>query len=336
MIRIWDDRDITEMNSFGVEARAARVVEWEEPAELTEIAEAGLLAPRWMSLGGGNNILFTQNYDGTLLHSMARRAEITAEDDETVRVRATAGVDWDDFTDWCAERGLWGVENLTAIPGTVGASAVQNIGAYGTEAKDIITSVECWSVDTGNFVTLAAEHCGFGYRESVFKRELKGRVVITAVDFELSKVAKPNLTYAVLSEKMAGQEPSIEAIAAAVREIRDSKLPDPRVTGNAGSFFKNPIVDRATAERLAAEHPTMPTYPCGEERCVKLAAGWIIDAAGWKGKSVGRVGIHPQQALIVVNLGGATGTEIADFARQVQDDVRAKFGVKLEPEVNII
>jgi UDP-N-acetylmuramate dehydrogenase len=324
------------MNSFGVEARAARLVEWEEPTELSEIAEAGLLAPRWMPLGGGNNILFTQDYDGTLLHSVARKIEITAEDAETVSVKATSGVDWADFTVWCAIRGLWGVENLTGIPGTVGACAVQNIGAYGSEAKDIITSVECWSVDTGNFVTLAVEHLGFGYRDSVFKRELKGRVVIVAVNFVLSKVPAPNLTYSVLAEKMAGAEPTIEAITTAVREIRDSKLPDPRVTGNAGSFFKNPIVDEATAHRLSAEYPKMPLYPSGEQGMVKLAAGWIIDSAGWKGKSVGRVGIHPRQALIVVNLGGATGREIVDFAHQVQDDVKTKFGITLETEVNIV
>jgi UDP-N-acetylmuramate dehydrogenase len=267
---------------------------------------------------------------------VTRRIEITAEDAETVSVRAMAGVDWDDFTDWCAQRGLWGVENLTGIPGTVGACAVQNIGAYGAEAKDIIASVECWSVDTGNFVTLAAERLGFGYRDSVFKRELKGRVVIVAVNFALSKVPAPNLTYSVLAEKMAGQEPTIEAISRAVKSIRDSKLPDPRVTGNAGSFFKNPIIDEATARRLATEHPTMPMYPSDREGQVKLAAGWIIDSAGWRGRQIGRVGIHPRQALIVVNLDGATGAEIVDFARLVQDDVRAKFGIALETEVNIV
>jgi UDP-N-acetylmuramate dehydrogenase len=336
MIRIWDDRDITAMNSFGVEARAARLVEWEEPAELAEIAEARLLEPRWMPLGGGNNILFTQDYEGTLLHSVARHIEITAEDAETVGVRATAGVDWTDFTDWCATRGLWGVENLTAIPGTVGACAVQNIGAYGAEAKNVIGSVECWDAHTRNFVTLTGEHCGFGYRDSVFKRELKGRVVIVAVNFTLSKLPAPNLTYSVLAEKMAEQEPTIENISHAVRQIRDSKLPDPRVTGNAGSFFKNPTVDEATARLLSAKYPQMPMYPSERAGEVKLAAGWIIDSAGWRGHSIGRVGIHPRQALIVVNLGGARGAEIVDFARQVQSDVRAKFGITLETEVNIV
>jgi UDP-N-acetylmuramate dehydrogenase len=336
MIRVWEDRDITSMNSFGVEARAARLVEWEEPSELVEIAEAGLLAQQWMPLGGGNNILFTHDYAGTLLHSLSRKIEIIAEEVETVRVRATAGVDWDELTGWCAEQGLWGAENLTGIPGTVGASAVQNIGAYGAEAKDIITSVECWSVQNGNFITLATEHLDFGYRDSVFKRELKGRVIITAVNFEFSRKARPNLTYAVLVEKMAEQEPSIVNIRRAVREIRDSKLPDPRMAGNAGSFFKNPIVDEATAQRLAAEYPQMPIYASGKEGWVKLAAGWIIDAAGWRGRSIGRVGIHPRQALIVVNLDGAKGREIIDFARQVQEDVREKFGVELETEVNIV
>lgn len=336
MIRIFEDKDITPLNSFGVEARAARLVEWDEPEELAEIFADGRTDPGWMVLGGGNNILFTRDYPGTLIHPVSRRIEETAEDGETVRARAMAGVDWDDFTGWCAERGLWGAENLTGIPGTVGACPIQNIGAYGAEARDIIESVECWSADTGNFVTLAAAHCGFGYRDSVFKRELRGRAIITAVNFVLSKEPRPNLTYAVLAEKMAGQEPTIDAVRRAVTEIRDSKLPDPRVTGNAGSFFKNPIVDEADALRIAVEHPGMPIYPCAEEGRVKLAAGWIIDVAGWKGRSVGRVGIHPRQALIVVNLGGATGQEIVDFARLVQADVKAKFGVELDTEVNIV
>ncbi len=333
-MKVTENISLREFNSFGVEARAARLVEWERDGELRDIAFEG----RWMALGGGNNILFTEDFDGTLIRLAARGIEITGEDSETMYVRAEAGAGWDDFTEWCVARGVWGVENLSGIPGTVGAAPIQNIGAYGAEVGDVITSVECFAVDTGTKLTLAAKHCGFGYRDSVFKRALRGKVIITAVNFALSKEPRPNLRYAALAEKVAAcsEEPTLEAISRAVIEIRNSKLPDPRVTGNAGSFFKNPVVPTSVAHEIAARYPGMPLYPAAEEGMSKLAAGWLIEQAGWKGRNEGRVGIHPQQALIVINLGGATGREIVDFARTVQADVRKKFGVDLETEVNII
>lgn len=336
MIMIYENRDITALNSFGVQACASRLVEWETAADLAGIFAQGLAGERWMVLAGGNNILFTRDYNGTLLHPVSDQIEETGEDSEKVFVRALAGVDWDAFTDWCAARGLWGAENLTGIPGTVGACPIQNIGAYGAEAKEIISSVECYSVETGNAVTLSAAHCDFGYRDSVFKRDLRGKAIITAVNFALWKAPRPNLTYSVLAEKLAGTDaPTIAGIRQAVTDIRNSKLPDPRVTGNAGSFFKNPIVDAETARKLADEHPDAPMWPTADGQ-TKLAAGWLIDQAGWKGASKGRVGIHARQALIVVNLGGAAGQEIIDFARAIQADVKEKFGVALETEVNII
>ena len=337
-MKVSENISLVGLNSFGVEARAARLVEWEAAGELPGIAFDGL----WMALGGGNNMLFAGDFDGTLVKSAARAIEVAGEDAESLRVRAEAGVDWSDFTKWCIGRGLWGAENLSGIPGTVGAAPIQNIGAYGVEVKDIITSVECFTVETGAFLTLAAEHCAFGYRDSVFKRTLRGRVIVTAVNFALSKVPRPNLRYAALAEKLAATggatEPTPEAISRAVIEIRDSKLPDPRRTGNAGSFFKNPVVDTALAHAIAAAHPGMPLYPAGtgEPGKTKLSAGWLIEQAGWKGRTEGHVGIHPRQALIVVNTGGATGREIVDFARRVQADVKARFGVELETEVNII
>lgn len=335
-MRIAENIDLKELNSFGVGARAARLAEWETADELAGFFAAGPPG-EWMPLGAGNNILFTRDYPGALLKSASRRIEVTAETPDKLSVRADAGADWDDFVAWCVAREVWGAENLSGIPGSVGACPIQNIGAYGAEAAAIISSVECFCPEDGKILTLAAGHCGFGYRDSVFKRALKGRVVITAVDFVLSKKPEPNLCYDALAaevEKLG--EPTLENISRAVRAIRDAKLPDPRVTGNAGSFFKNPVVDEETALRIAAEHPGMPLYPSGAEGCVKLAAGWLIDRAGWKGRSEGRAGIHPRQALVVVNLGGATGAEIASFARRVKDDVEAKFGVALETEVNII
>ena len=331
IVKVSENISLAGLNSFGVEGRAARLVEWDSVDELCEVAFEG----EWMALGGGNNMLFTGDYDGTLVKSAARSIDITGETAKTVLVRAGAGVDWSDFTRWCIDGGLWGVENLSGIPGTVGAAPIQNIGAYGAEVSGVIRSVECLAVETGAGLTLAAEHCGFGYRDSVFKGALRGRVIVTAVDFELSKVPRPNLSYAALVERVAG-EVNPETISRAVIEIRNSKLPDPKTTGNAGSFFKNPVVDTTLARAIAARHPAMPLYPADEPGRSKLSAGWLIEQAGWRGRNEGRVGIHPAQALIVINRGGATGRQILDFARRVQDDVRAKFGVELTPEVTIV
>jgi UDP-N-acetylmuramate dehydrogenase len=302
--------------------------------------EAIRIKEKWLALGGGNNILFTADYEGTLIKSANREIVVINESSETLNVRAGAGVDWDDFVDWCIARGAWGVENLSGIPGTVGAAPIQNIGAYGAEVKDVIRSVECFDTTTGKLVKIAAGHCGFGYRDSVFKSELRGRVIVTAVDFELSNEPRPNLHYAALAEKVSGRttggQITLETISRAVKEIRNSKLPDPRKTGNAGSFFKNPVVTTTHAKKLAEEHSGMPVYPAPQPGMSKLSAGWLIEQSGWKGRTEGQVGIHSGQALIVVNLGGATGKEIMAFAKKVQDDVNKKFGVQLIPEVNII
>ncbi len=335
-MKVTENKELAGLNSFGVEARAARLAEWKTAEDLAEFF-AGGSGGEWMILAGGNNILFTRDDPGTLLRPVSQGIETTGETEEKISVRAEAGVDWDDFVGWCIARGLWGAENLSGIPGTVGACPIQNIGAYGAEAKEIIASVECFDVESRATVTLAGEHCAFGYRDSVFKRSLKGRVIITAVNFSLWREPRPNLCYNALEEEVAALGgPTLENIRRAVTGIRNSKLPDPRVTGNAGSFFKNPVVDDDAAHLIAAEYPSMPLYPAGMAGKTKLAAGWLIEQAGWKGRSEGRVGIHPRQALIVINLGGATGAEIVAFARRVQDAVSEKFGVELETEVNII
>jgi UDP-N-acetylmuramate dehydrogenase len=361
IMKVSENISLRKFNSFGVEARATRLVEWETAGELAGVfagmnrashlrahrqesvcrsqagAEQQNETAKWMALGGGNNILFTKDFDGTLVKSAACGIEITGESDGQVFVRAEAGVDWDGFVQWCVDQRLWGAENLSGIPGTVGAAPIQNIGAYGAEAKDIIKSVECFATETASILTLAAGHCGFGYRDSIFKHSLRGKVIVTAVDFVLSRKHVPNLRYAALAEKVATLgEPTLENIRRAVLETRDAKLPDPNITGNAGSFFKNPVVDTAVAHSIAARYPGMPLYPAPEAGKTKLAAGWLIEQSGWKGRSVGRVGIHQDQALVVVNLGGATGAEIVDFARRVAGDVKAEFGVELETEVNII
>ena len=336
MIRCFENIDITERNSFHVHQVARRLVEFDRAEELPELfAKYG--AESWYVMSGGNNILFTKDIEPLLIVPCDDRIEVVEESATSVRVKVGAGVEWDDLVAWAVERELWGIENLSLIPGKVGAAPVQNIGAYGVEAKDAIRNVEMYFVEGGNFVTLAAEHCDFGYRESVFKHSLKGRVVITAVEFQLSKVAAPRLGYGdVVREVEARGGATIANIREAICAIRRSKLPDTAVLGNAGSFFKNPIVEREVAERILAEYPEMPSYPAQEEGKVKLAAGWLIDKAGMKGYKEGNVGVHERQALVLVNLGGATGGEVIAFAEKVVAKVREKFGIEISPEVNIL
>ena len=335
MIREFHQISLRDRNSFGVEQRAAHLVEFETPDDLREIFARGI-PPRWMVLSGGNNVLFTEDYDGLLLTPVARQITILEERGETIRVRAEAGVEWDDLVEWAVERGLWGVENLSLIPGKAGAAPVQNIGAYGCEAADTIRRVEMFCVETATMLTLDAAHCGFGYRESVFKHALKGRVVITAVELELSRTPRPRLGYGdVEREVEARGGATLRNIREAVCAIRRSKLPDPAVLGNAGSFFKNPVVEAPVAGALLAEYLDMPHYPAPEGR-VKLAAGWLIDRAGMKGHREGNVGVHERQALVLVNYGGATGGEVIAFAHRVRQRVRERFGIEIDTEVNIL
>ncbi len=335
MIREFTHIDLRDRNSFGVEQRAARLVEFETADDLRELFRGGISEP-WYVLRGGNNIHFTRDYDGVLITPVGRQITLLLDDGESVLVRAEAGVEWDDLVEWAVERELWGIENLSLIPGKAGAAPVQNIGAYGCEAKDAIERVEMFCVETGTMLTLDGRHCGFAYRESVFKHELRGRVIITSVVFRLHRTPRPKLGYGdVEREVEARGGVSLRNIREAISAIRRAKLPDPKQTGNAGSFFKNPVVEAPIAERLLAQWPDMPHYPAPEGR-VKLAAGWLIDRAGWKGRSEGHVGVHERQALVLVNRGGATGSEVLAFARKVQQAVCERFGVEIDTEVNIL
>lgn len=335
MIREFHQISLRTRNSFGVDQQAARLIEFETPEDLRTLFAAGI-PEKWTVLAGGNNILFTRDYDGVLLTPVARGITLLSDDGDEVRVRADAGVEWDDLVEWAVGRGLWGIENLSLIPGKAGAAPVQNIGAYGCEAKDAIRRVEMYCVETGAMLTLDAAHCGFGYRESVFKHDLKGRVIITAVEIALTHTPRPRLGYGdVEREVEARGGATLRNIREAICAIRRAKLPDPAVLGNAGSFFKNPVVGAAAAERLLAEYPDMPHYPAPEGR-VKLAAGWLIDRAGMKGRRKGAVGVHERQALVLVNHGGATGGEVIAFAHEVQERVCEKFGIEIDTEVNIL
>ena len=335
MIREFHQISLRTRNSFGVDQQAARLVEFETPEDLRTLFAAGI-PEKWTVLAGGNNILFTRDYDGVLLTPVARGITLLSDDGDEVRVRADAGVEWDDLVEWAVGRGLWGIENLSLIPGKAGAAPVQNIGAYGCEAKDAIRRVEMYCVETGAMLTLDAAHCGFGYRESVFKHDLKGRAIITAVEIALTHTPRPRLGYGdVEREVEARGGATLRNIREAICAIRRAKLPDPAVLGNAGSFFKNPVVEASVAENLLKAYPEMPHYPAPEGR-VKLAAGWLIDRAGMKGSRKGAVGVHERQALVLVNHGGATGGEVIAFAHEVQERVREKFGIEIDTEVNIL
>lgn len=336
MAKEFQQIDLRDRNSFHVSQRAARLVEFETTEELRAVFAAGI-PDRWTVLAGGNNILFTRDYDGLLLTPVSQGIAIVADDGTDVRVRVDAGVEWDDLAAWAVDRGLWGIENLSLIPGKAGAAPVQNIGAYGREAKDAIERVEMYCPQSDTMLTLDAAHCEFGYRESVFKHALKGRAIITAIEIALSRTPQPRLGYGdVEREVEARGGATLRNIRDAIIAIRRAKLPDTAELGNAGSFFKNPVVDGATADRLKNEWPDMPLYPAAEAGKAKLAAGWLIDKAGMKGYREGRVGVHERQALVLVNLGGATGNEVLALARKVQAAVRDRFGVEIDTEVNIL
>ena len=337
MIHLFENIDLASRNSFKVHQRAAKIIEFDCNADLPQIF-AKHIAGEWMVMGGANNILFTQDVDIPIIIPRNCEIEVLADNEESTTLRVGAGLEWDELVEWCVERDLWGLENLSLIPGKVGASPVQNIGAYGAEAKDCITAVEMFFPEQGNFITLAAEHCGFGYRESVFKHALKGRVIITAVEFRLSKRANPKLGYGDVEREVENRGGvSLRNIREAICSIRRTKLPDTAVTGNAGSFFKNPIVPNSVAEALLAEHPDMPHYPAAVADSTKLAAGWLIDKCGLKGYKEGNVGIHDRQALVLINTTGeATGSEVIAFARKAQQSVADKFGIAIDTEVNIL
>lgn len=337
MIQEFWEHDLQPLNSFHVAQKCRKLISFDKAEELDIIFADQNRPEKWYVLGGGNNILFTKDYDGVLIHPTGKGIEIIGEDDSTVTIEVQAAVEWDDMVAWCVERGLWGAENLSLIPGSVGASPVQNIGAYGAEAKDIISQVHLFSTEDLAHHTLNNQECRFAYRDSIFKQELKGKIIITSVEFTLSKQPQPNLHYGDVCQKVEELGGiSLKNIRAAICAIRESKLPDTSKIGNAGSFFKNPIVEKQVGDQLKAMHPTMPMYPASDITKCKLAAGWLIDQSGMKGYREGNVGVHDRQALVLVNYGGATGNQVISLAHTVQQQVKNHFGIAIEPEVNIL
>jgi UDP-N-acetylmuramate dehydrogenase len=287
-------------------------------------------------LGGGSNLLFTSDYKGTIVHPEIKEMKIEERNQNYAIVSAGSGVGWDSFVGWTVDNGLGGLENLSLIPGTVGAAPVQNIGAYGVEAKDTIELVRAVSLENGSVREFGPNECKFGYRSSLFKTELKGRYLITMVYFRLSDRPSLNIMYGSLSGEVARLGgTSVENVRKAVINIRKNKLPDPQMIGNAGSFFKNPVVDFSTAETLRKRYPLIPCYEDQSGR-VKLAAGWLIEQCGWKGKRSGETGVYDKQALIIVNYGGASGEEILKLSEEIRKSVWYRFEVELEREVEVI
>jgi len=320
-------------NTFGMDVKAKRYVEYDSEDELKTLIPT--LSGVVLHMGGGSNLLFKGNFDGIVLHSAIKGVEVVEETADAVLVRVGAGEVWDDFVAWAVEHGYGGVENLSLIPGEVGASAVQNIGAYGVEAKDVIALVEAMELSNGQKRIFGNLECNYAYRQSVFKNQLRGKYAITYVTYRLQKQPMLKLEYgnirAVLGDR---EEVTVADVRQAIIDIRNAKLPDPKVQGNAGSFFMNPVVSREKFLSIQKDYPQMPFYEV--EGGVKIPAGWMIDQCGWKGKSLGRAGVHDKQALVLVNLGGATSDEIITLCNTICQDVREKFGIDIHPEVNLI
>ena len=322
-------------NTFGIDVTAARFLEYGSEDELRELIAAGQVVAPWLHIGGGSNLLFIKDYEGTVLHSRIGGLEVTSEDEEHVWVRVGAGVVWDDFVAWCVKRHWYGAENLSLIPGEVGASAVQNIGAYGVEVKDLITSVETINMAREKRI-YGVDECGYSYRKSLFKQPEMKAVFVTYVNFCLSKREHYTLDYGTIRQELEKYPVlNLEILRRVIIDIRQSKLPDPKVLGNAGSFFMNPIVPRRQFESLQREYPDMPHYDVDAGR-VKIPAGRRMDRWCGKGKSVGRAAVNLRQALVLVNSGGATGASIVGLSDAVRDSVREKFGIDIHPEVCLI
>ncbi len=333
-MRLVADADLRPLNSFRVAARARWLLELHAPGEFSRLRdEARLAGLPWLVVGGGSNLLFVDDYPGVVVRPLFRGRE-WHEDGDAWRLRVGAGESWHETVRFCVEAGRGGLENLSLIPGTVGAAPVQNIGAYGVELSDLLHAVEALEMKSGKRHRFAVDACGFAYRHSRFKAE-PGRWLILAVELRLPKRWRPRLDYPGVAEALAGAEPTPRAVSDAICAIRRRKLPDPAALGNAGSFFQNPLVTAADYARLRAAHPGMPGYPAGAGR-VKLSAAWLIERCGWRGRREGDAGVSAEHALVLVNHGRASGAGLWALARRIRDSVAARFGVELEPEPRVI
>ncbi len=329
---------LKDLNTFGIDVRAKEFVVVKAHQDLFDlILKRDIAKEKFLMLGGGSNILFTKDFEGLLIKNEIGGIEIMKEDAQQVLVRVGAGMIWHELVLYCIERGWGGLENLSLIPGTIGASPIQNIGAYGVEVKDLIDEVEGIDLVQKNTRKIKSQDCAFEYRSSIFKTDLKNKFLITAVVFKLTKQHCLHIEYGAIKDELSKMKvvyPTIKAVSNAVISIRQSKLPDPNIIGNAGSFFKNPVVSAKKLHDLKSIYLGIVSFTFGND--FKLAAGWLIEQAGWKGHREGNVGCHEKQALVIVNHGNATGLEILQLAQKIQQSVYSKFGVELEMEVNVI
>ena len=336
---VQKDVQLKPFNTFGIEATAKYFIEVSSIDQLQGI----LQSPDYQSterliLGGGSNMLLTKNFDGLVIKIAIKGFEVVNENEDNIWIKAGAGLGWHDLVMQCVNQNYAGMENLSLIPGTVGAAPMQNIGAYGIEIKEVFEELQALEIATGEIKTFDKAMCNFGYRESIFKHEAKGKYIILNVTFKLNKRPTFHIEYGAIKDTLAEMnisEMSIKSISDAVIHIRQSKLPNPAEIGNAGSFFKNPEILKSQFEDLKAQFPTIPSYPVSETT-TKVPAGWLIEQAGWKGQRFGNVGVHAKQALVLVNYGGGKGQEIKELSQKIQASVKEKFGIQLSAEVNFI
>lgn len=334
---LLENCSLRDKHTFHMDVRTRYWADYESVEELRTLLKDSRFKdiPKF-PVGGGSNLLFTQDYNGLLLHSVIRDIQAETLPNGRIRVKAGSGIVWDHLVAFSVGQGWSGLENLSGIPGEVGASPVQNIGAYGSEAKDTIVSVEALDVETLETKTFTKEACRFGYRDSIFKNELKNKFIVCHVTYELSTTFVPNLKYGDLNARMEEWGgPSLENVRDAILEIRSSKLPDPEKLGNAGSFFMNPEIPSERFQSLKIQYPEMPNWPLDNGK-VKVSAAWCIDRAGWKGKSLGKAAVHDKQALVLVNPGQATASDIIELSNHIIADVETQFGITLKPEVIFI
>lgn len=332
---LQENIDITHRHTFGIPTQARALGEYESVEELCQLLRTARdMDLEYMPIGQGSNLLFVRDYEGMLLHSSIKTLQVLSPDDNTVLVQAGSGWVWDDFVAYCVDKGWGGLENLSYIPGTVGASAVQNVGAYGVEACDLIASVSVLDTETLHEHTLSASECVYGYRTSRFKTEWRGKYIVTAVTYRLSQTPAFILDYGNL-RAVVGDNPTLQRVRDAVIEIRRSKLPEPAEQGSAGSFFVNPVISREHYNRLLEHYPDMPCYEVDADN-VKVPAGWLIDRQGWKGKSIGGAMVYQKQSLVIVNTGNARAGHVVQLASDIAFSVFEAYGILIKPEVNYV
>lgn len=338
MIKRFEDYPLRKHHTFGLDVKTKYYFDYSTTDDLLEILGDPLLTKHdCLLLGGGSNLLFLEDYDGIVLHSSILGIEVVEEDADTVTVKVGAGVEWDALVEWSVSNSFGGIENLSWIPGDVGAAPVQNIGAYGVEFKDVFVKAEGVFMHSGLSFSIDKEACAFGYRDSIFKNELKNKVIITRAYIRLNKDPQFLLDYGNVRQAVEQLgAPTLKNVRQSIVAIRSEKLPDPKLYGNAGSFFKNPMVEVSVLEVLKTKYPEVPFYEIPDSTLVKIPAGWLIEKAGWKGQSLGNAAVHQNQALVLVNKGLATGREILALAEAIEADIKQKFNITLEREVNVV